>query len=160
MEFNETQRFRQGWLWLIIASTLIVPLAALINHREESLSVWTITIILSIPVLIVMLFLSMKLETRVNSAGVYYRFAPFQLKERFIPWNDVENAYIRKYNPILEYGGWGMRSSFNHGKAYNVAGNMGLQLHLRNGRRLLIGTQQPESLQQLLDYMRIPGKKQ
>lgn len=52
---------------------------------------------------------------------------------------------------LLEFGGWGFRVvTMNADKAYNVSGNMGLQLVLMNGKKLLIGTKQPEHLTDIL----------
>jgi hypothetical protein len=46
---------------------------------------------------------------------------------------------------LWEYGGWGIRYSWN-GIAYNTKGNMGLQIVMNTGKRILIGTQKPEEL--------------
>jgi hypothetical protein len=62
----------------------------------------------------------------------------------------VASIEVRKYSPIKEYGGWGFRYGFKNGKAYNISGNMGLQLILKNGDRILIGTQKPEELETYL----------
>ena len=49
--------------------------------------------------------------------------------------------------PILEYGGWGIRySPFGKGWAYNVRGNQGVQLELANGQRILVGSQRADEL--------------
>jgi TATA-box binding protein (TBP) (component of TFIID and TFIIIB) len=57
---------------------------------------------------------------------------------------------VREYAPLSEYGGWGLRYSVNHGKAYNVSGNQGVQLFFTNGKKLLIGTQKPEEITAIL----------
>lgn len=49
---------------------------------------------------------------------------------------------MRTYSPIKEYGGWGYRITLKNGKAFNVTGNKGIQLVLKSGKKLLIGTQQ------------------
>ena len=56
---------------------------------------------------------------------------------------------IRKYRPIIEYGGWGIR--FNKsGKAYTVSGNIGIQIQMSTGKGILIGTQQPNEFLQAM----------
>ena len=55
--------------------------------------------------------------------------------------------------PISEYLGWGIRAGSN-GKAYNVKGNIGLQLVLKNDKRVLFGTQQPNELQKAIDRIK------
>jgi hypothetical protein len=64
-------------------------------------------------------------------------------------WEQVKRAYIRQYNPIKEYGGWGLKWSSTNA-AYNIMGNVGLQLVLQNGKKILIGTQKPEELRSFL----------
>ncbi|ARV16965.1 hypothetical protein BTO07_16995 [Polaribacter sp. SA4-12] len=67
---------------------------------------------------------------------------------KLIPWNEIYKAGIRTYLPISEFGGWGLKGGFffNKGreKAINVSGNIGIQLILKNGEKLLIGTQKKE----------------
>ena len=40
-------------------------------------------------------------------------------------WSEITKAEIRTYDPIGEYGGWGLRYSFNKkkGNAVNVSGD-------------------------------------
>ncbi|MHC4643443.1 MAG: hypothetical protein ACYS32_17515, partial [Planctomycetota bacterium] len=67
---------------------------------------------------------------------------------------DLAEHYPRTYKPILEYGGWGIRCSFTgKGKAYNVSGNKGVQLVFTNGKKLLIGSQQPDDLAAAIEEM-------
>ncbi len=39
----------------------------------------------------------------------------------------MNEFYARKYRPIREYGGWGIRYGWN-GRAYSTSGNEGVQL--------------------------------
>ena len=57
---------------------------------------------------------------------------------------------MRSYNPIRDYGGWGIRWG-TKGKAYNVSGNRGLYLEFSDGKQLLIGLQKPEEFVEALD---------
>jgi len=36
------------------------------------------------------------------------------------------------------------------GVAYNISGNMGLQLELKNGKKILLGTRKPTELEDVL----------
>jgi hypothetical protein len=85
------------------------------------------------------------METRVLEDEIHIRFGR---RTRFrIPLRHVSRAYARAYSPINEYGGWGIRSGSKvHGKAFNMRGNEGVQLILRSGQRVLIGSQMPDEL--------------
>lgn len=63
----------------------------------------------------------------------------------------MKSAYVREYNPLMEYGGWGFRSSMKgNGNAWNVSGNKGLQIEMIDGKKFMIGTQKPEELSAVL----------
>ena len=99
-----------------------------------------------------------KLQTVITSEGVYVRFRPFDVKTRFFAWEDIEKAYVRKYSPLREYGGWGIRGGWKSGIAYNISGNIGLQLVFESGRKILIGTNKAEELAEVLK--KINGKRE
>jgi hypothetical protein len=96
--------------------------------------------------------------TWINKEGVYIKEFPFLsfLKYKFFPWEIISKSHVRKYNPVWEYGGWGgkrYRWRIMHGRidvAYNVWGDMGLQLELINGKRVLIGTRKPVEMEDVL----------
>lgn len=48
------------------------------------------------------------------------KFIPFH-KSRLIDWNEIEKLEVVKYDPIGDYGGWGIKSKKGK-KAYNVSG--------------------------------------
>ena len=86
-----------------------------------------------------------RLETEVRDDGLHVRYRGL-LVNRLIPYGEIESCEARAYRPLLEYGGWGVRWSFRHGKAYNVRGNRGVQLELTRGRKLLVGSQRADEL--------------
>lgn len=136
--FTEKQRFTQWWFWLIIL--LVVAFA--FYYEESTLE--------RVVALIIPLFLFiLNLETEISQEGISVRFFPFHLKKKFFAWDEIAKAEVREYSPLLEYGGWGIRRG-RSGIAYNVKGKMGLQLVLKNGKKILIGTQKAEELKQIL----------
>nr|MBP6978828.1 hypothetical protein [Lentimicrobiaceae bacterium] len=59
------------------------------------------------------------------------------------------------YSTIGEYGGWGYRMGGKKaGVAYNISGNMGLQLELKNGKKILLGTKKPVEMEEALKKAR------
>ncbi len=77
------------------------------------------------------------------------KFIPFHNTPRLIDWNEIEKLEVVKYDPIGDYGGWGIKSKKGK-KAYNVSGDIGLKLYLKNGKNILIGTQCEEELREYL----------
>ena len=143
--YYEIQQFRQIWVWLIL---ILVEFALLFTILSGMINLLVSIIIISIGFGFIWLFYRMKLITIINEDGINIIFAPFT--NFIIPFNKIKKYQIRQYRPIIEYGGWGIRYS-KYGKAYNVSGKIGLQIELSNGKRLLIGTQNPDALLQTLN---------
>ena len=155
--FVEEQRFNQWWLYLLLAIPLISLVLPFIfnsddyvNGDKETLT--GITISLVTMVIVTMLILSIRLRTKIDENGIYYQFYPINFNEKFIAWRDISKCFIRKYNPLTEYGGWGYRSGIGRrkGKALNIRGNQGIQLELKNGKKLLLGTQKDSEVEKIL----------
>jgi len=164
--FNEIQRFRQWWIYLII----IISIGAWgyafftsINASEAEKAAPDLYMILTglIPILLVVLLMVLRLETKIRNDGIYYQFKPLQFKIQHIAPEEIVSFEVRKYNPLTEYGGWGIRAGGKkYGKAYNVSGNMGLQLYLKNGKKLLLGTQKMREIEKAMgDMMKVDGKQ-
>ena len=94
----------------------------------------------------------LKLETKIDEQGIHYGFWPFNLKPKHILWREIKSCYVRKYNPLTEYGGWGYRSGFGKKSgAMNVKGTIGIQIELSNNKKLLIGTQKEREAKSVLE---------
>jgi len=108
---------------------------------------------LIILLLVALIFLNLKLKTRIDEKGIYFQFYPVHFSYRFIAWNEISKCFIRKYKAIIEYGGWGFRIGLRKkiGSAFSVQGNIGLQIELKNGKKILIGTQKKEDMQRVID---------
>ncbi|VXC14281.1 MULTISPECIES: hypothetical protein [Chryseobacterium] len=151
LEFTEKQRFTQWWLWLLLSAIMVYTIYNFIEDRQY-FSTLELAISFLIPILVIILFLVIRLETKIDGQGISVRFFPFQITFRYYPWRNIKKAYVRKYSPLTEYGGWGMRQGlFGKGKAYNVKGNKGLQIILNDEKKVLIGTQKQNELKQYLE---------
>lgn len=98
---------------------------------------------------------SIAMRTQILPEGIVVCCLPLRFLKRRIAWDEIERIYARTYRPLHEYGGWGIRRG-KSGTAYNMRGNQGIQIELRNGRKILIGTQQPEAF---LDAVRAAAGK-
>ncbi|WP_162910870.1 hypothetical protein [Hymenobacter oligotrophus] len=74
--------------------------------------------------LIAALLLTLRLETRLDATGVHYRMAPLHRSWRHQTWSQISRAYVRSYDPLGEYGGWGLKG-FGSNRALNIAGSDG-----------------------------------
>ncbi|MFL1012207.1 hypothetical protein [Flavisericum labens] len=144
--FKEEQRFTQKWLIILLSISAVVPLVIISKiYFEGQMNLAQFTGTTALVLASIGLIFIFKLETRIDEIGVHYQFFPFHLKMKTIFWKDVKFAKTRTYNAISEYGGWGLKGGwpFNKKKgiAINVKGNIGIQLTLKNDKKILIGTQ-------------------
>jgi hypothetical protein len=157
--YREEQRFGSWLRWLIaLLMALAVPfsifsLTKIPSEQGSSdiLPILTLIIVgICVPIAVALLFWVLKLETEVRSDGLYIRFFPAHIHFKRFRVEDLSECYARKYKPLLEYGGWGIRCSLRKGKAYNVSGNKGVQLVFISGKQLLIGSQRAEELEEAI----------
>lgn len=156
--FKEQQRFTQTWLIILLAMSIIVPIGIMIQeYAKENSKMTTNEFVLTLVGILVsvLCIFFFKLTTRIDEKGIHYQFSPFHFSMKLIPWNQITKAGIRTYFPISEFGGWGLKGGFffnkGRGKAINVSGNIGVQLILKNGDKILIGTQKKEEALRVLE---------
>jgi hypothetical protein len=170
--FKEEQKFDQVWFRLVIWFSCITVVVIfgwglyqqLIlkkpwgdNPTPDGALILTTVFVVFIMAGITWLAFSMKLITEVIEQGFRYRFPPLIRRFKTIPKSMIAEYQVRKYSPVGEFGGWGIRlGTMGRGRAYNVKGNMGLQLKLQNNKRMLFGTQRPDALRAAMDKMMNP----
>ncbi len=154
--FIEEQRFRQKWIWLLLGLVAAISWVMFIqqimfgspmgNHPTPDLFVWLTFVLFGIG--LPWLLFSLRLVTRLEPSQLVIRFRP--LLTRKILLRDIASCEALTYRPLREYGGWGIRYSARHGRAYNVSGNRGVQLELVDGHRILIGSQRADELAEVI----------
>ncbi|MGI8891848.1 MAG: hypothetical protein ACR2GN_00170 [Bacteroidia bacterium] len=153
--YREVQKFtsRILWFFLILLLLLFIGIIAFTIYndyissnnsgRSTFISDYLIMILsLLIIIGITYLFSIMKLEIIIDDKHLFFEYKPF-LKRKF-PLIDIIGFAERKFRPLIEFRGWGIRYSlFGHGMAYTIKGNTGVQFLTRSGKKFLLGTQKP-----------------
>lgn len=159
--FKEEQRFNQWWIWLLILSLSgfwiwqIVEQVILGKPVGDNPAPDVVVILTGLfPLGAIILFRFLILETLIDDEGVHYRFKLFQKKPKLIRPEEIARVEVKKYRPLLDYGRWGIRyGSAKNGNAYNVNGNMGALFEFKNGKRFMLGTQNPETMRSALNKL-------
>ena len=154
--FKERQRFRQWWFWIFIIPIGALPIFGIYKQIIKG-EPWGDNpmpdvglIAFSVFIYAIIFFLyNLKLSTAINHYGVSIKFYPFVRKR--IKWNQIKSANTINYNFL---GGWGIRLFTKYGTAYNVKGNKGLHIRLKNDKQLLIGSQRIEKLDEVIQKYR------
>lgn len=154
MQTIEIQRFRNTWFWSFLILVNLVFLFFGLRQLIWNIPLgnnpapdWVLLIIMALPLSILLLFAFSSLRTSFNTEQLEMRYFPF-LTKRF-QFNNIQKIEIINYSPFFDYGGWGIKWNMD-GWAYIVSGNKGLSLKMKDGKKYLIGIQNPEKYQELL----------
>ncbi len=159
--FREEQRFRQTWFWPLVLLPVAVTWWAFLqqiiflrpfgDHPVPDWVVWLLVLLFGAA--LPWMLLATRMTVMVTNEALYIRYFPFT--QRRIPIGEIRAFLPRTYLPLGEYGGWGVRG-FARNRAYNVAGNRGVQLVLLSGNRVLVGSRRADELARALKQAGAP----
>ncbi|MDL2241497.1 hypothetical protein LJB91_01150 [Bacteroidales bacterium OttesenSCG-928-L03] len=163
IEYYEVQRLKSWWFWAFMGIALL-PVSMMfyqqiiIGQTFGDTPTPDIALIIALVILLLVAasLLFSKLTTFINEEGIYYRYFPFHFRDKFIPWDEIEEMQIREFSPIWEFGGYGIRKQvgtrFTKKKTgYIVSGKYGFELRLKNGEYILIGTRRPDEIAEIIN---------
>jgi len=167
--FKEEQGFNRPVVWAIfiaLFSTAMIPFVIGINQQLIQGEPWgdnpmsdtglivSAVLVFLLMIGLVFLFVKTRLIVEVKEDGIRYSYPPLINKKRDLLKSRIDRFELRKYRPVIEYGGWGVKmGSRKWGKAYNVNGNMGMQFYLKDGAKILFGTQRGEAFHRAVQKM-------
>lgn len=154
--FKEEQKLKNSWLWLLLAiiaafffayacySQLILgkPFG---NKPISDAGLIAISIMIpGILIVVYFVFLKSAMFTAVRSDGIYMRYPLFINKFRAYKFDEIEVAVRRDFNPVKQFGGHGIKAKNKNNQSFTVSGRTGIQLAMKTGKQILIGTQKPD----------------
>jgi hypothetical protein len=144
--YHEEQHFHaalMGLLLLAMVFVVAITVVAVVFSRPDD------ALLLAIAPVVVVLVASLislsHLDVDVTDQGVTIAFR-YLWPTRRIGFAEIVGLEVRKYNSLLEYGGWGVRLG-PKGWGYMTTGKEGVQLRLRKGLPVLIGSARPRELE-------------
>lgn len=153
--FREEQAYAEGATHKFVVGCMItVSVALIINIFVEGAELTgmkqlLITILLMAGVALI--YTSIRLTCQITDSGITVRYFPFQPNATTFTWTQIEDVYLRDFNPLQEFRGWGIKYGFNGTKSYTMAGNTyGIQINLKDGGQVLIGTRRWDDVRQVL----------
>jgi hypothetical protein len=158
--YHEEQHFRQWWVWVLVAAPAalawwlfveqIIRAKPLGQNPAPDWLVWLIWLLIGIG--LPLFFGRMTLVVELTAEQLLIRYRPFS--RRVIPLDEVVRVQARTYNAVKEYGGWGVKGWSKEKMAYNVSGNRGAELTLKDGRQVMIGSQRADELAAVIEAER------
>jgi hypothetical protein len=158
MKFKEQQRFRR-WDILLLLLALIAGTAYrffdlyIVHHISSKTQLYFSLLALFVLLAVLLLLLSFRLVTRIDEKGVRYQFFPWHYRKHRINWEDVEECTVVETPLSTELSGWTVTIGSNE-FTYSFYGRTGLQLRLKDGSRIFIGTRRPEEMRQAIQSFR------
>jgi hypothetical protein len=151
--FNEKQSYKGSWIMYLILlteiPTLILMLVLFFTSEDKQEMGIALAVVLSVLALSISLILSISLETRIDQFGIQYKYYPFIRNWRKIAKNEILDVRVITFNPIFDYGGYGMKRNRNT-KLYNILGDEGLLINTGEKRKILLGTSERKRLEVFL----------
>ena len=149
--FRETQAFRLAYARITLAlppaAVLFVTLRQIVWHHPWGNPPSSNGNLIFLSVLLVLVYLrltTVRLVTELRPDRLSVAMKGFWRKAR-VAVSDVRRAEAITFDPAAEYRGYGVRNG-PRGQAYIARGNQAVQLELRDGRKMLIGSQRAEEL--------------
>jgi hypothetical protein len=162
--FSETQKFKQVWIWVLVTFVMGGALLYLWygvyqqlylgrpfgDHPASNVALVAGALFETIMcIVIVAILASIKMVVEAENDKIKIRFFPFKTME--ILYGNIRNIRARDYSPLREFGGSGMRRSWNGTtKAFTLSGHRGVELTLRDGGQVMIGSQKADELADFL----------
>ena len=139
------RQFMPAWaLWLVAFVGLVIPGFILFTQSMPALMIFMLVILM----IVFALFATM--QTRVTEEHLLITFGLVPLIAFRYDLEDILVFEARSYQPMKEYGGWGIKGS-KQDRAISMQGNEGVQCEMRSKEggtwRLLIGSQVAEKLE-------------
>lgn len=144
--FQETQRFRQFWIWAILILVIGFALGSTFFSTEENLD-WQHSIPFGIVGLVFLLLLKLELNIKIDQDSLSFSYFPF-LRERTYSFKDLDSLELIEYNGLLEYGAWGIKWNLDSW-SYTTGGNHGILVKTAM-KKFLLGTQKPEDAKRVI----------
>ena len=149
--FHEEQTFRQRHARLALATPpaaiVFIALRQLAWHRPWETPPISSGDLLYLSVLLVAVYIrlvTVRLVTDLWATEISVGLSGLWQKRK-ISLDQVHAAKVVEYDAARDFGGYGFRSGAG-GRAYIAGGNRGVELELRDGRKVLIGSQRPADL--------------
>ncbi len=146
--FEETQSLNQKWTRLIVLfqSLVTIFVTVALYSDVDGLSFFIFVVPIWFFLLVISgIFLLPRMKTKIDAQQISLHFHPFFKKT--IPLSQIKSAEVLNYGFV---GGWGIRLWTKFGTVYNTKGNKGLALVLKNGKKLVIGTQREQELKKIV----------
>lgn len=171
--FKEQQRFSNWILWLLLISMAVgvwfwfiasvILSTGVSSGLEESITpVWFVVLVwLVLGVLIPIFVFMLRFDLKIENGEIVFQYFPFHMKPKRLSIKEIQNYKIVRFDPLGDYGGWGVRKKTNT-IGYITPSDRGVIVLLDGEMQLTFGTDEPKDLYMAIDKIHkilYPGKQ-
>ena len=161
--FHEAQALGQWHTSLVLAmppaGLIFIAMRQMVWHHPfgtPPISNGGLIFLTALSLLVYVRLITVRLVTELQPSEIAVGLHGLWRKRR-IPLDQVREARVVEYDSIRDFGGYGVRSG-RRGQAYIARGNRGVELELREGGKVLIGSQDPDRLVKQIAACRLGAK--
>ena len=155
-DFHEIQPIRQWWITVLLLVPCGLTLPGLFQQLvlgrpwgTRPLPNMTFALIEAGLVGFVVWIHLVRLETDVRNEELVIRYR-WLWRTRRIPLGQIAQARSMTYSPLADYGGFGVRWGWDGSMIFNARGNRGVEIGLKSGKRIVIGSQRSTDLERAI----------
>lgn len=92
----------------------------------------------------------LQLKTVIKSKKIKFQYSPLHAKKQTIKTKEIEDYQVIKTPFLAKLSGWDVQFNTSE-QVYSLSGRTGLELTLKDGQHIFIGTKKPMVLKNALD---------
>jgi hypothetical protein len=131
------------WMWIIYGGAALPAVVGISKMASDR--VGGLVLILAGGIVLGAGMLMNQLHVLVNGQCLILRAGILRVRLLKVKLAEVASARTETFSPVLNYGGWGIRYAAGTW-AYIIRGNSGVRIETKEGKRYLIGSDEPEQL--------------
>ena len=93
------------------------------------------------------------LKTKIYTNKIIISYSSIKMKQLIVERNEIHSYRIGTYRAYRNYFGYGEKNNAVQGKAFTVSGKYGLKLYLKDGAKILIGTQKKQAIKYAMEKL-------
>ena len=125
---------------------MVVPAFPIPLLMEKSCPLWIPLSVLSVMLLVFFMFYG-GMRISVTPKRLTLKFGIFGIPVLKMPMDQITSAKANSYNPIADFGGWGIKYSFSEKMwIYFLSGSRGVRLETAKGKHYIIGSDDADRL--------------
>ena len=131
-------------LWLVLSFTALVVCTTILGMPDGN-PVWPVVLVLTLHIALLAVFGTFTIE--LDAQTLAWRFGLLGRPRWQLALADIASVELTR---TTWFEGWGIRVT-GEGMLYNAHGFGAVRLRLRNGRRLRLGSNEPERLKAFIE---------